>query len=1190
MTQPLLSSSHLAENHRERDPAQAVWAEVSGAGNGVQKAVLQTRQGGAPRAVTGAVLPDHPAAHPELTRCLLQATAACPKNYSISAAVQPPEPSTFTHRSEAHSTAATQPAAVLPVVTERSHYKRSFLKLSARPKSAGLGSGAQIKGAVQGTGGGCSKTCSQGAPYSSWGYSGGFAHPAVPGKGCTWRMSYPRGWHKPLWFILATILRSTARGASTQTDRRRGINTDPHLPAFLSSLILLLLLESNILNNFSDKRGKIPPRKHKSQKIPRPAQAQENAARMRKMLQKLILQQSQPQQKAKKGSLPEADASPSLLIPAAFRRDNPIALLQQVTWHHQPHKQHTLVGSSCWLCRGFRAAEAFRGRVASPCSGCPEGGSSYTTPNALNARPTSVAGEECGGPSCNAKQGALHAQPSPAPWQQNSAHSFQRLKTIGISLGQLRPCFPGESKRSQQILISFLQLRVCGKGLLRCCSCGFADKTLKRLGKRQRKVCYQKRGCRTGDFWLRYLPDRVSLAVPWPAAHRRSRLSALESLSNPYYYRHSLGLGEEASDSRLLVVDRVSGWREWRRAARCTGGTEAMSKGTAEGGRYTGKPCRRLGEAACSLPPNPHLTALAQLLQWFLVLSSGPNGSNLAPSEPAVNPRILCQVDTSCYSSLQLQKRRQRSHVIYTRSQNTITDTHKANWLSYMEKQHLLNTQQTQTPKCAGSALTKESCDPRTPGRHNFEKSQRRSKFIPEVTSSPGDLLRPKLSYKNWAAQIHQKETEVLPMLLDLVYLGCQCPPPWMQSLLLHSQSKASLGDNRRQLWEAKVTGSSRFEAGDCPRHFLAQRVAVAMGTTALGDLALSSHPLHSCVMWTTGQLIPQVTPGSSKLKKVGKARNTKEEPNHVKLVHTEVSEGLQHRHQIHGKEQPADHADFPDLAGNSSALPASALTKCPSSAWRPHGSGCCCLHSPTSIGNCNVPMGFLGAVSQQCPAPQASLDKGLLLDTAASWAMQAAESTLCSQSYTRLSKHTLFPSGKPEEGQTKGFFTFQVCASHQAPGRQQHTLTCPSLHIEPANTPRGVLVLVSGHGQAAGGGLWLSTQRLGLPSAVRDSCVLPGGWERVSSPSVSVPEPEYVTGRECNLFPLVPPIRGWKYHGSGYVPFVGFVSSLRPLGSAGGSLWWSGRGQCGARLLLGGSHSALALEELQGDKAVTER
>lgn len=82
----------------------------------------------------------------------------------------------------------------------------------------------------------------------------------------------------------------------------------------------------------------------------------------------------------------------------------------------------------------------------------------------------------------------------------------------------------------------------------------------------------------------------------------------------------------------------------------------------------------------------------------------------------------------------------------------------------------------------------------------------------------------------------------------------------------------------------------------------------------------------------------------------------------------------------------------------------------------------------------------------------------------------------------------------------------FPCHQSHQAPGRQQHTLTCPSLHIEPANTPRGVLVLVSGHGQAAGGGLWLSTQRLGLPSAVRDSCVLPGGWERVSSPSVSVP------------------------------------------------------------------------------------
>lgn len=118
MTQPLLSSSHLVENHRERDPARAAWAEVSGAGNRVQKAVLQTRQGGAPRAVNRAVLPDQPAAHPELTRCLLQATAACPKNYSVSAAVKPPKPSTFTHRSEAYSTsrpiAATQPGQQMP--------------------------------------------------------------------------------------------------------------------------------------------------------------------------------------------------------------------------------------------------------------------------------------------------------------------------------------------------------------------------------------------------------------------------------------------------------------------------------------------------------------------------------------------------------------------------------------------------------------------------------------------------------------------------------------------------------------------------------------------------------------------------------------------------------------------------------------------------------------------------------------------------------------------------------------------------------------------------------------------------------------------------------------------------------------------------------------------------------------------
>lgn len=102
MTQPLLSSSNLSENRRERDPARAVWGEVSGAGNGEQKVVLQTRQGGVPRALSGAVLPDQPAAHPELgrsclTRCLLQAAAARPQNYSVSAAVKPPKLSTFTH-------------------------------------------------------------------------------------------------------------------------------------------------------------------------------------------------------------------------------------------------------------------------------------------------------------------------------------------------------------------------------------------------------------------------------------------------------------------------------------------------------------------------------------------------------------------------------------------------------------------------------------------------------------------------------------------------------------------------------------------------------------------------------------------------------------------------------------------------------------------------------------------------------------------------------------------------------------------------------------------------------------------------------------------------------------------------------------------------------------------------------------
>lgn len=48
----------------------------------------------------------------------------------------------------------------------------------------------------------------------------------------------------------------------------------------------------------------------------------------------------------------------------------------------------------------------------------------------------------------------------------------------------------------------------------------------------------------------------------------------------------------------------------------------------------------------------------------------------------------------------------------------------------------------------AGSALMMESCDPRTSGSHDLEKSQCRSKFILKVTSSLGGSLRPELGYQ----------------------------------------------------------------------------------------------------------------------------------------------------------------------------------------------------------------------------------------------------------------------------------------------------------------------------------------------------------------------------------------------------------------------------------------------------------
>lgn len=95
------------------------------------------------------------------------------------------------------------------------------------------------------------------------------------------------------------------------------------------------------------------------------------------------------------------------------------------------------------------------------------------------------------------------------------------------------------------------------------------------------------------------------------------------------------------------------------------------------------------------------------------------------------------------------------------------------------------------------------------------------------------------------------------------------------------------------------------------------------------------------------------------------------------------------------------------------------------------------------------IPVGLPRAsISQAIPITQATFPSPL---PQSAWAMQAAESTLCSQSYTRLSKHTLFPSGKPEEGQTKGFFTFQVCAVSTT--AIDETRTGPSLSLYPKHT-----------------------------------------------------------------------------------------------------------------------------------------
>lgn len=72
--------------------------------------------------------------------------------------------------------------------------------------------------------------------------------------------------------------------------------------------------------------------------------------------------------------------------------------------------------------------------------------------------------------------------------------------------------------------------------------------------------------------------------------------------------------------------------------------------------------------------------------------------------------------------------------------------------------------------------------------------------------------------------------------------------------------------------------------------------------------------------------------------------------------------------------------------------------------------------------------------ISDPCGASRASINHAVLLTQTNDVSLPAApagdaRSTPCSQRCTLLSTQTLFfPRGKPQRGQTKGFFRFQVC------------------------------------------------------------------------------------------------------------------------------------------------------------------
>lgn len=94
---------------------------------------------------------------------------------------------------------------------------------------------------------------------------------------------------------------------------------------------------------------------------------------MRKMLQRSSYNKATPTKRPRKAQSEKLDHFSSVFLTV---RDNPIAPLQQVNWHCEPHKQQAENGGEQQLAAPWQVSgcTAFQIRAALPSLGCPEGG------------------------------------------------------------------------------------------------------------------------------------------------------------------------------------------------------------------------------------------------------------------------------------------------------------------------------------------------------------------------------------------------------------------------------------------------------------------------------------------------------------------------------------------------------------------------------------------------------------------------------------------------------------------------------------------------------------------------------------------------------------------------------------------------------------------------------------------------